>query len=73
MFDMNSEIAAIHFCCEGATAIIHPIPNRSSTMPKRGDQNVFVSGIFTCPASANALKARSASASFGTESEREKP
>jgi hypothetical protein len=24
------------------------MPNRSSSMPKRGDQNVFVSGIFTC-------------------------
>ncbi len=42
-------------------------------MPKRGEKNVFVSGIFTCPPLANALKTRSASASFGTESESEKP
>jgi hypothetical protein len=25
-------------------------------MPKRGDQNVFASGIRTCPPSANAVK-----------------
>src|SRR5439155_24289349 len=67
------EIAAVHACCEGATLIIHPIPNRSSSMPKRGDQKVFVSGIFTCPPLANALKARSASDSVATESESEKP
>ena len=53
--------------------IIQPTPKRSSSMPKRGDQNVFANGIRTCPPSANAAKTRSASASLGTVSDREKP
>src|SRR5512143_12003 len=52
------------FCSAGATLIIQPIPNRSSSIPKRGDQNVFVSGILIFAPSANALKALSASASL---------
>ena len=31
----------------GITLIIQAIPKRSATMPNRGDQNVFVSGILT--------------------------
>src|SRR5207245_9177852 len=42
-------------------------------MPKRGDQNVLVSGIRTWPRAASTAKARSASASVGTASESEKP
>ena len=40
-------------------------------MPKAGEKNVFVSGMFTLPPSASALKARSASGFvfFVTESE----
>src|SRR5262249_30415065 len=53
-----------HFCVGGARLIIQPIPNRSSTIPNRGDQKVFVSGILIFPPSANALKARLASASL---------
>src|SRR5262245_52239695 len=56
-----------------ATLTIHPTPKRSLTIPKRDDQKVFVSGICTCPPSARAANFRSASASFGTASEREKP
>ena len=41
--------------------IIHGVPNRSTTMPKRADQKVFCSGICTLPSSANALNMRSAS------------
>jgi len=37
------------------------------------DQNVFARGIRTCPPSASAANARSASVSLGTESERKKP
>ena len=34
-------------CRQGATLIIQPTPKRSASMPKRGDQKVFVSGIRT--------------------------
>src|SRR5204862_8142527 len=62
------------YCCPaGITLIIQPTPKRSVTMPNRGDQKVLVSGIRTCPPSFSAAKARSASASLGTEREREKP
>src|SRR6266404_4993651 len=65
--------ATVYFCPAGGTLPIQPMPKRSVTMPKRGDQNVFVSGMRTCPPSCSAAKARSASLSFGTDSEREKP
>jgi len=42
----------LHFCPAGVTVIIQPMPKWSSTIPKRGDQNVFVSGIRTRPPSA---------------------
>src|SRR5262249_34665512 len=47
-----------------ATLTIQQTPNRSSTMPKRGDQNVLASGIVTWPPSesaANTLSATSTS------------
>ena len=37
-------------------------------MPKRGEKNVFVSGIWISPPAASALKVRSAAASFVTVS-----
>jgi hypothetical protein len=52
---------------------IQPIPKRSSSMPKLGDQKVRVRGILTCPPSAKAVKTRLASAWLGTATEREKP
>lgn len=50
----------------GVTKTIQDTPNLSATMPKRAEKNVFASGICTCPPSANAWKALSASASVGT-------
>src|SRR5690349_14925362 len=61
------------FCAAGATLTIQPIPNRSPSMPKADEKNVFVRGIFIFPPSVNALKTRSASASLETRSPREKP
>src|SRR5690242_16178848 len=55
------------------TLTIQPMPKRSATIPKRGDQKVFVSGIRTSPPSARAAKTRSASLSVGTDIAREKP
>src|SRR5262249_48523182 len=57
----------------GCTITIQPTPKRSATMPKRGEKNVLVSGTCTLPPSPSALKARSASASFATVSDRLKP
>ena len=65
------EMNTLHF--QGMTVTIQPTPNRSATIPKRADQNVLASGICTCPPSASAANFRSASASFATVSEREKP
>jgi hypothetical protein len=45
-----------YFCAAGTTLIIQPIPKRSSSMPKRGDQNVLVRGMRTWPPSESALK-----------------
>src|SRR3990172_5323209 len=58
---------------QGLTKIIHDTPKRSATIPKRGEKNVFVSGICTWPPSPGAAKSRSASATVGTVSVREKP
>src|SRR5579864_9311848 len=58
---------------EASTLTIQPMPNRSSTMPKRGDQKVLFNGISTLPPAERAAKARSASASLATERAREKP
>lgn len=62
-----------YFCPSGATPIIHPTPKRSSNIPNRGDQNVLLSGIFTCPPCDKAANTRSASLSLGTDRDREKP
>ena len=37
-----------------ATSTIQPTPNLSATMPKRGEKNVFVIGMFTLPPSDSA-------------------
>ena len=50
-----SRVARRHQCCRLCT--IHDTPKRSATMPKRGEKNVFVSGICTCPPLASALNA----------------
>src|SRR6266705_1750047 len=55
------------------TETIQPMPKRSATMPKHGDQKVFPSGIRTCPHSAQAAKSRLASASLGSVSDKENP
>src|SRR3569832_715916 len=55
------------------TITIHPTPNRSVSMPKHGEKNVFVSGICTFPPSASVVNARSAAATSATVSDREKP
>ena len=55
------------------TTTIHDTPKRSATMPKREEKKVLVNGICTCPPSASAANNRSASASFGTVSDSEKP
>ena len=49
------------------TLTIQPMPNRSASMPKRGDQNVFAIGMRTSPPLDNAAKIRSASASVAAE------
>lgn len=56
-----------------ATETIQPTPKRSISIPNFGDQNVFASGIVTCPPSHSALNRQSASFSFGAEIESEKP
>src|ERR1700674_544525 len=38
-----------YLCSPGIKLIIQPIPKRSVTIPKRGDQKVFASGMRTCP------------------------
>src|SRR4051812_9130005 len=62
-----------YLCPEVITVIIQPTPNLSVTMPKRGDQKVFIRGMPILPPSANALKIPSTSASVETASESEKP
>ena len=42
-------------------------------MPKREEKKVLVNGICTCPPLLRAANSRSASASFGTVSDSEKP
>ncbi len=56
-----------------ATVTIQPIPNRSVSIPKHGDQKVGLIGIVIRPPSARAANARSASAAVGNEIERENP
>ena len=46
-----------------ATITIHETPKRSATIPKRGEKNVLVSGICTCPPSASAANRRIATCS----------
>src|SRR5437016_1771008 len=58
---------------QGDTWTIQDTPKRSATTPKRGEKNVLVNGICTCPPSAREVNARSAAASFGTVSDSEKP
>jgi hypothetical protein len=55
------------------TPTIQPMPNRSVTMPKRGDQKVLSGGICTLPPSASAAKTRSTAASSGSEIDNENP
>src|SRR5689334_19569702 len=55
------------------TLIIQLMPNLSCVMPKQGDQNVFVSGMFTLPPSLSALKNLCASASVLGAMDNEKP
>src|SRR5882724_4103450 len=63
----------VYFVSSGRTRIIQDTPNRSATMPKREEKNVFVNGIWTCPPSARAAKSCSASASVDAVSDRAKP
>src|SRR6266513_5416123 len=69
----DSALRPRRLIAQGVTLIIQPTPKRSSNIPKRGDQNVLLSGMVTLPPFANAAKARSASPSVATESESEKP
>src|SRR5437868_5611039 len=59
--------------CVGATRTIQVTPKRSETTPKREEKKVLERGWLILPASARALNARSAWASFATVSEREMP
>jgi hypothetical protein len=67
--DIFTALAPIH----GTTVIIHPILNRSVTLPKRGGENVLLSGICTSFLSGSRAKVRSASVSCASVNEREKP
>src|SRR5262249_46107024 len=52
---------------------IHGMPKRSTSIPNRGDQNVFSIGIVIVPFSASALNTRSASSGVFTCSATENP
>jgi len=66
----SNRVHCLH-CGASETITIHPTPNLSVTIPYRGDQKVFISGISTLPPSASALNAESANASVGTDSANE--
>jgi hypothetical protein len=41
-----------------STITIHITPNRSVSIPNRGEKNVFANGMETCPPSARPVKRR---------------
>src|SRR3954453_9997055 len=62
-----------HVARHCATMIIHDTPNRSATMPNRGEKKVLVIGICTWPPAARALNMRSAAGASPAEIVSEMP